>query len=80
MTGSATSRAGEPQEPSVAACFMMGFAASSVSPRSAALAQVPQGNDLDVLAPISDVRGTAAYRRDAGLTLVRRALAALADD
>jgi CO/xanthine dehydrogenase FAD-binding subunit len=49
-------------------------------PRSAALAQVPRGNDLDVLAPISDVRGTAAYRRDAGLTLVRRALAALADD
>jgi CO/xanthine dehydrogenase FAD-binding subunit len=30
------------------------------------------------LAPIDDVRGTAAYRRDAALTLLRRALAELA--
>jgi CO/xanthine dehydrogenase FAD-binding subunit len=48
--------------------------------RSAALAQMPQDADLDVLTPISDVRGTAAYRRDAALSLVRRALAGLADD
>jgi N-methylhydantoinase B len=33
--------------------------------------------DLDVLSPIDDVRGTAAYRRDAALTLVRRALSEL---
>ena len=30
--------------------------------------------DLDVLSPIDDVRGSAAYRRDAALTLVRRTL------
>ncbi|WP_439576489.1 FAD binding domain-containing protein [Elioraea sp.] len=34
--------------------------------------------DLAPLAPIDDVRGTAAYRRDAALTLVRRAIEALA--
>ncbi len=33
--------------------------------------------DLDGIAPIDDVRATAAYRRDAGATLVRRLLAAL---
>lgn len=33
--------------------------------------------DLDVLAPIDDVRGTAAYRRDVALTLVRRAVSEL---
>jgi CO/xanthine dehydrogenase FAD-binding subunit len=35
---------------------------------------------LDPLAPISDVRGTAAYRRDAAATLVARALERLADE
>ena len=30
--------------------------------------------DLQVLSPIDDVRGSAAYRRDAALTLVRRAI------
>jgi CO/xanthine dehydrogenase FAD-binding subunit len=35
-------------------------------------------DDLAPLAPIDDVRGSAAYRRDAALTLVRRAVAALA--
>jgi len=34
--------------------------------------------DLDVLSPIDDVRAPAAYRYDAALTLVRRALADLA--
>jgi CO/xanthine dehydrogenase FAD-binding subunit len=34
--------------------------------------------DLDPITPIDDVRGTAGYRRDAALTLVRRAVAALA--
>ncbi len=33
--------------------------------------------DLEGIAPIDDVRGTAAYRRDAGTTLVRRLLAEL---
>jgi CO/xanthine dehydrogenase FAD-binding subunit len=33
---------------------------------------------LDALSPIDDVRATAAYRRDAALTLVRRAVEALA--
>ena len=32
---------------------------------------------LDGLSPIDDVRGPAAYRRDAALTLVRRAVAAV---
>jgi len=32
-------------------------------------------HDLSVLSPIDDVRGTAAYRADAALTLVRRAIA-----
>jgi N-methylhydantoinase B len=33
--------------------------------------------DLASLAPIADVRASAAYRSDAAATLVRRALAAL---
>lgn len=39
------------------------------------LAAVATPGDLDVLAPIDDVRASAAYRREAALTLVRRALA-----
>jgi CO/xanthine dehydrogenase FAD-binding subunit len=35
---------------------------------------------LAPLAPIDDVRATAAYRLDAAATLVRRALAELADE
>ena len=35
---------------------------------------------LDPLAPIDDPRATAAYRRDAALTLVRRALDGLVDE
>jgi len=37
-----------------------------------------RADHLDALSPIDDVRGTAAYRRDAALVLVRRALEALA--
>ena len=40
---------------------------------SPSLAHEIEAADLAVLAPIDDVRGTAAYRRDAALTLVRRA-------
>ena len=36
-----------------------------------------QADDLSVLSPIDDMRGTAAYRRDAALTLVRRAVSEL---
>lgn len=45
---------------------------------SSALADVAQPDDLSPLSPIDDVRGSAAYRSDAALTLVRRALAELA--
>jgi N-methylhydantoinase B len=38
------------------------------------LANAIEPSDLDVLSPIDDVRGTAAYRRDVALTLVRRAV------
>lgn len=44
------------------------------------LAEVPQPGHLAPLAPIDDVRGTAGYRADATLTLIRRSLAALAGD
>jgi CO/xanthine dehydrogenase FAD-binding subunit len=42
---------------------------------SPSLAESIVAGDLDGLAPIDDVRGTATYRRDASLTLVRRAVA-----
>jgi xanthine dehydrogenase small subunit len=41
-------------------------------------AQVPQTGHLDLLAPIDDVRASAAYRRDAALTLLRDLLQGLA--
>lgn len=44
---------------------------------TASLAAGIQPDDLAALSPIDDVRGTAAYRRDAALTLVRRAVAEL---
>jgi CO/xanthine dehydrogenase FAD-binding subunit len=44
---------------------------------SSALAEAIVPDDLAVLAPIDDVRGTAAYRRDTAHTLVRRAVAEL---
>lgn len=40
-----------------------------------ALAETVSPDDLAALAPIDDVRASAAYRRDAALVLVRRALA-----
>jgi CO/xanthine dehydrogenase FAD-binding subunit len=43
-----------------------------------ALIDIVAPSHLAPLAPIDDVRGTAAYRRDATLTLLRRALAELA--
>lgn len=42
------------------------------------LRQIPNAGHLARLSPIDDVRATAAYRRDAALTLVRRALEACA--
>lgn len=45
-----------------------------------ALADQVRADDLRVLTPISDVRGTAAYRRDAAEQLVRRALGELAGE
>jgi CO/xanthine dehydrogenase FAD-binding subunit len=51
-----------------------------VARRSAhGLADAVADHHLEPLAPIDDIRGTAAYRRDAALTLVRRALAELED-
>ena len=44
---------------------------------SPALAEVAAAAHLAELTPIDDVRGTASYRLDAALTLVRRALAEL---
>lgn len=44
----------------------------------AGLANAVRAEHLDGLAPIDDVRGAAGYRRDAALTLVRRALRELA--
>lgn len=45
-----------------------------------ALAQHIRPEHLADLTPISDVRGTAEYRRDAALTLLRRALAEVAGE
>jgi CO/xanthine dehydrogenase FAD-binding subunit len=44
-------------------------------PADASLAQVVVPQHLAGLAPLDDVRGTAAYREDAALTVVRRAIA-----
>jgi CO/xanthine dehydrogenase FAD-binding subunit len=42
--------------------------------QSAGFAGALEADDLDVLSPISDVRASAGYRRDAACTLVRRSL------
>ena len=47
---------------------------------NAELADLVHPADLGELSPISDVRGTAEYRREAALTLIRRALRELADE
>jgi CO/xanthine dehydrogenase FAD-binding subunit len=44
----------------------------------ASLAAVAEPHHLNAISPIDDMRASAAYRRDAALTLVRRALAAAA--
>jgi CO/xanthine dehydrogenase FAD-binding subunit len=49
-------------------------------PLTPALADLVRPDDLAPLTPISDVRGSAEYRRDAVLTLLRRALAELAGE
>jgi len=46
-------------------------------PLEPALADLVRADDVAALTPISDIRGSAEYRRDAALTLVRRALAEL---
>jgi CO/xanthine dehydrogenase FAD-binding subunit len=52
-------------------------AALSGLPADAGAVEVLAADHLAALSPIDDVRGTAGYRRDAALTLVRRALSAL---
>ena len=47
------------------------------APVAPSLAARIVARDLAVLSPIDDVRGPAAYRHDAALTLVRRAVAEL---
>jgi CO/xanthine dehydrogenase FAD-binding subunit len=46
-------------------------------PLAPALADLVRPDDVAALTPISDIRGSAEYRRDAAMTLVRRALAEL---
>ena len=48
------------------------------SPKTAGLADVATPAHFSALEPIDDVRGTAAHRRDAALTITRRALADVA--
>jgi len=50
------------------------------NPLTSGLRDLARPDDLAALAPISDVRGSAEYRRDAALTLVRRALAELGSE
>jgi CO/xanthine dehydrogenase FAD-binding subunit len=42
-----------------------------------ALSDLPSADDFAALTPISDIRASEEYRRDAAITLVRRALAEL---
>jgi len=55
-------------------------AALGGQPPGSALARLVQVEQLAPLAPIDDPRGSAAYRMDAALTLLRRALIELTED
>jgi CO/xanthine dehydrogenase FAD-binding subunit len=46
-------------------------------PLAPSLADLVGPDDLAHLTPISDIRGSAEYRREAAMTLVQRALAEL---
>jgi CO/xanthine dehydrogenase FAD-binding subunit len=46
-------------------------------PLTPALSDLPSADDFAALTPISDIRASEEYRRDAAITLVRRALAEL---
>jgi CO/xanthine dehydrogenase FAD-binding subunit len=48
------------------------------APASSGLGRLIEGDDLAQLAPIDDIRASANYRRDAALTLLRRAIDACA--
>ncbi|MGE3935099.1 MAG: xanthine dehydrogenase family protein subunit M [Rhodospirillaceae bacterium] len=87
MVAAVIERAGDG---TVAAARVAVGSCSAVARRLSALEQALQGRRIDgalagiataehlsVLTPIDDVRGTAGYRADAALTLVRRALAEL---
>lgn len=50
------------------------------APANANLGEIAQPGHLDPLNPIDDLRASSAYRRDAALTLVRRALNELGDN
>lgn len=54
-------------------------AAAKGRPADASLADLVTAERLAVLSPIGDVRGSADYRRDAALTLVRRAIKELVE-
>jgi CO/xanthine dehydrogenase FAD-binding subunit len=60
-----------PMRIEVAEARLVGRAASP------SVADAIVAGDFDVLSPIDDVRGTAAYRRDVAVTLVRRAVSEL---
>jgi CO/xanthine dehydrogenase FAD-binding subunit len=61
------------------ACRLPALEAKLVGqPLTNGLGAIAEAEDLATLRPIDDVRGTAAYRNDAALTLVRRTLEALA--
>ncbi|MGZ5185486.1 MAG: FAD binding domain-containing protein [Caldimonas sp.] len=63
---------------SAVACRLASLEARLLGREAAQLAGAVEATDLAPLVPIDDVRGTGAYRLDATLTLLRRALAGLA--
>ena len=54
---------------------MSALEASLIGVRAGAAAATAGSEHLAELTPIDDVRGTGPYRRDAALTLLRRAIA-----